>query len=79
MSKMLPGETKKVDDLKKLYGCYLNSLIEEYERIKTLNNKRHRENCLKFIKNFSENTANYYNSLNQLVAFIDVLKEDNFN
>ena len=77
MSKMLPAETKKVDDSKKLYGCYLNCLIEEYQRIRTLNTKRHRENCVNFIKNFSENIANYYNSLNQLVAFIDVLKEDN--
>ena len=77
LSKMLPEETKQVDDAKKLYGSYLNSLIEEYQRIRKLNTKRHKEACSKFIKNFSENIANYYNSLTQLVAYVDVLKEDN--
>ena len=74
---MLPEETKQVDDAKKFYGSYLNSLIEEYQRIRTLNTKRHKDACSKFIKDFSENIANYYNSLTQLVAYVDVLKEDN--
>ena len=78
MEKMLPEETKKVKDKKKMYGTYLNSLIDEYELIKNLNRKRHKENVESFIKEMSNSTINFHVSLNELIGYIDTLKEDLF-
>ena len=78
MEKMLPEETKKVKDKKKMYGSYLNSLIDEYEHIKNLNRKRHKENVESFIKDMSNSTINFHVSLNETIGYIDTLKEDLF-
>ena len=78
MEKMLPEETKKVKDKKKMYGTYLNSLIDEYELIKNLNRKRHKENVESFIKEMSNSTINFHVSLNETIGYIDTLKEDLF-
>ena len=78
MEKMLPEETKKVKDKKKLYGCFLNCLIEEYEKIQSLNSKRHKENIVVFIKEMSNTMITFHVSLNQTVAYLDTLKEDIF-
>ena len=78
MEKMLPEETKKVKDKKKMYGSYLNSLIDEYEHIMELNRKRHKENVESFIKDMSTATINFHVSLNEIIGYIDTLKEDLF-
>ena len=78
MEKMLPEETKKVKDKKKMYGSYLNSLIDEYEHIKNLNRKRHKENVESFIKEMSNSTINFHVSLNETIGYIDTLKVDLF-
>ena len=79
MEKMLPEETQKVKDKKMMYGTYLNSLIDEYDHIKNLNGKRHKDNALNFIKDMSSNIITFHVSLNGLIGFIDTLKEDLFN
>jgi hypothetical protein len=78
MEKMLPEETKKVKDKKKMYGSYLNSLIDEYEHIMSINRKRHKENVESFIKEMSNATINFHVSLNEIIGYIDTLKEDFF-
>ena len=78
MEKMLPEETKKVKDKKKLYGSYLNSLIEEYGRITSLNSQRHKENIVGFIRDMSNNMITFHVSLNQMIAYLDSLKEEMF-
>ena len=78
MEKMLPEETNKVKDKKKMYGSYLNSLIDEYEHIKSLNRKRHKDNVESFIKEMSNATINFHVSLNEIIGYIDTLKEDLF-
>ena len=79
MEKMLPEETQKVKDKKMMYGTYLNSLIDEYDHIKNLNGKRHKDNAVNFIKDMSNNIITFHVSLNGLIGFIDTLKEDLFN
>ena len=79
MAKMLPEETKKIKDKKKMYGCYLNTLIDEYEKVKTLNSKRHKINVLSFIKSMSNIIINFHVSLNGIIGYIDTMKEDLFN
>ena len=58
-SKMLPQETKKVDELKHNYGFYLNSIISEFERIRELNSKRHKNNIKMFINNITDSLNDF--------------------
>ena len=76
MEKMLPEETKKVKDKKKMYGSYLNSLIDEYDHIQALNRKRHKDNVESFIKGMSNATITFHVSLNEIIGYMDTLKED---
>jgi len=78
MEKMLPEETKKVKDRKKMYGSYLNSLIDEYDHIKVLNSKRHKENVVSFIKEMSNVIIKFHVNLNEVVGYLDTLKDDFF-
>ena len=42
-SKMLPQDTLKLEETKNFYGAMLNSLIIEFERIRKINTKRHKD------------------------------------
>ena len=55
LSKMKPEETNNVLNLKNVYGAYLNSLIDEYERIRLLNGQKNKENTIKILKFLSGN------------------------
>ena len=74
--KMLPEETKKVKDKKKMFGSYCNSFIDEYNHIKNLNAMRHKENVLKFIKEMSNAIIGFHVNLNEMVGNLDALKEE---
>ena len=76
MEKMLPEETKKIKDKKKLYGCYLNSFISEYENIKNLNAIRHRINVCHFIKEISENIIRFHVNINEMIGYMDAFKAE---
>ena len=79
-SKMFPEESKNVLDLKNIYGVYLNSLINEYERIRLLNGKRHKENISRFIKLLSESLTELHISVADQAAYFDEVKdEEEFN
>ena len=62
-SKMLPRDTKRVNVFKAFYGAYLNSIIAEYERLRFLNAKRHKDNIDIFIKKLSDCIVNFHVSL----------------
>ena len=62
-SKMLPKDTKRVNMFKAFYGGYLNSIIGEYERLKSLNSKRHKDALNVFIKKLTDCMTNYHVSL----------------
>ena len=62
-SKMLPRDTKRVQIFKSFYGAYLNSIISEYERLRFLNAKRHKDNIDIFLKKLSECIVNFHVSL----------------
>jgi len=49
-SKMMPEETNNVLNMKNVYGAYLNSLIDEYERIRLINGKKNKDNTIKLLK-----------------------------
>ena len=76
-SKMLPNDTKRVNMFKAFYGGYLNSIIGEYERLRFLNAKRHKENINIYIKKFIECLAEFHISLaDQLMEFSEMKDED---
>ena len=66
-SKMLPRETLTVNNLKITYGAYLNSLIQEYQRIRELNGKRYPKQICTFSKSNASVITDFH------VAHVDVL------
>ena len=75
-SKMLPQDTLKLKEYKNFYGCLLNSIIAEFERIRKINNKRHKENTKKFAKGISEEITNLHVSLADRLSEFNELKDD---
>ena len=81
MPKILPKETINVINMKKIYGFYLNRMIEEYERIKAINSDNHKKNliyaCERTIEiygDFQKGTAdiiNFFNNNNVKNKVID--------
>ena len=81
MPKILPKETINVVNMKKIYGFYLNRMIEEYERIKAINSDNHKKNliyaCERTIEiygDFQKGTAdiiNFFNNNNVKNKVID--------
>ena len=79
--KILPKETNNVINMKKIYGFYLNRMIEEYERIKAINSDNHKKNliyaCERTIEiygDFQKGTAdiiNFFNNNNVKNKVID--------
>ena len=74
MPKILPKETSNVINMKKIYGFYLNRMIEEYERIKAINSDNHKKNliyaCERTIEiygDFQKGTADIINFFNNNV------------
>ena len=76
-SKMLPKDTKKVDDLKHYYGFYLNSIISEFERIRELNGKRHKNRVTNFIKEITESLNDLSINLADRLSDYNEIKEEN--
>lgn len=74
-SKMLPKDTKKVDDLKHYYGFYLNSIISEFERIRELNGKRHKNRVTNFIKEINESLKDLSINLSDRLSDYNEIKE----
>ena len=65
------NEINKLEEMKKIYGCYLNSYINEYERLRDLNNIRFKENLFGFIKDLTNQFSNYSFSLSEILSFLD--------
>ena len=78
-AKMLPQETKKVEELRQYYGFYLNSLISEFERIRDLNAKRHKKNITTFIENINDSLYELQTSLTDRAAIYDEIEESEEN
>ena len=78
-SKMLPKETKRVNIFKEFYGSYLNSIIREYERIRAVNAKRHKENITIFIRKLSDCLTDFHVSLADRLTEFSEMKDDDSN
>jgi len=76
-SKMLPKDTKKVDELKHNYGFYLNSIISEFERIRELNGRRHKNRITNFVKEITESLNDFSINLSDRFSDYNEIKEVN--
>ena len=76
-SKMLPTETLKLKESKQFYGSLLNSLISEFERIRKINAKRHKDNTKIFVKELSNELTNLHISLADRISEFNELRDDN--
>jgi len=75
-SRMLPQDTLKLKEYKQFYGCLLNSLIAEFERIRKINNKRHKKNTEKFVRELSGEITNLHVTLADRQCEFRELKDD---
>ena len=75
-SKMIPDETRKFNDVKYIYGFYLNSLISEYERLRILNSRRHKDHVQIFAKMLIDIITQFHGGLNDQIYFFQGLKDD---
>ena len=75
-AKMLPKDTKKVDEVRQYYGFYLNSIISEFERIRELNGKRHKNKIKSFVQNFIESLKDFQVYLSDRVSNYDDIKDE---
>ena len=75
-SKMIPEETKKFNEIKYNYGFYLNSLISEYERLRILNSRRHKDNIQIFAKMLIDIITQFHGGLNEQIYYYQGLKDD---
>ena len=75
-SKMLPQDTMKVYEYKSFYGGMLNSLINEFERIRQINAKRHKKNITNFIRLLSTECTNMHVTLADRLSEFNELRDD---
>ena len=78
-SKMLPQDTLKLKETKNFYGAMLNSIIDEFERIRKINAKRHKDNTTKFVKELSTELTNLHVCLADRISEFHELKDENDN
>ena len=71
LPKILPKETVNVINLKKLYGFYLNAIIEEYERIKTINSNMHKKNLINSCERIIEIYSDYQKGIADIINFFN--------
>ena len=74
--KMIPEETKNFNEIKYNYGFYLNSLISEYERLRILNSRRHKDHIQIFAKMLIDIITQFHGGLNDQIYFFQGLKDD---
>ena len=72
LSKILAKDTKNIIELKKVYGFYLNSIIEEYDRIKSLHSNLHKDKIIYFC---NEQTNMFNDFINILGKIIEEIKD----
>ena len=75
-SKMLPEDTRKFKEVKYNYGFYLNSLISEYERLRMLNSRRHKDHIKIFSKMLIDIITQFHGGLNDYIYYFQGLKDD---
>ena len=77
--KMCPKDTQNCINLKELYGFYLNSSINEYERIRKLTGKLDKRAINSSIQKLSDILGQFHKCTGEIICFIDEASQNNSN
>ena len=79
LKRIIPKETNNVISLKKVYGYYLNRIIDEYERIRSINSTYHKENLLNACTKLTEIYDDFQKGSAEIVSVINSKNKINPN
>ncbi len=71
LMKIIPKETNNVIGLKKVYGYYLNRIVNEYERIKLINTSFHPKNIVNACEKLTEIYADFQKGSSEIISFFN--------
>ena len=77
-TKLLLEDSEKAIEFENLYGCYLNSFINEYTRIRYMHDKKLKTNSYKLVKNLSIQMSEFNFKLGETLGFINSLNEEEY-
>jgi hypothetical protein len=69
--KIIPKETNNVINIKKIYGYYLNRIIDEYERLKLINSSLHKKNLLNACDKITEIYGDFQKGTAEIINFFN--------
>jgi hypothetical protein len=72
LMKIIPKETNNVIYLKKTYGYYLNRIIDEYERIKSINSILHKKNLVNACEKITEIYGDFQKGTADIINFFNM-------
>jgi hypothetical protein len=79
LMKIIPKETNNVINIKKIYGYYLNRIIDEYERLKLINSSLHKKNLLNACDKITEIYGDFQKGTADIINFFHDKKFENKN
>ena len=79
LKKIIPKETNNVINLKKIYGYFLNRIIDEYERIRSINSSYHKQNLLNTCTKLTEIYDDFQKGSAEIVSIINSKDKTNPN
>ena len=79
LMKIIPKETNNVINIKKIYGYYLNRIIDEYERIKLINSSLHKTNLLKACEKITEIYGDFQKGNGEIITFFSTKDKNGHN
>ena len=71
LTRILPKDTNNVIGLKKIYGFYLNRIIEEFERIKKINCNNHKKNLIYACEKMIEIYGDFQRGIADIINFFN--------
>ena len=72
-NKLMNSDINKLNESKRDYGCYLNIYIDEYERLRDLNDAKLKNNLLGYIKSLTSQFSKFIFNMSEIISFIDTL------
>ena len=79
LMKIIPKETNNVINIKKVYGYYLNRIIDEYERIKLINSSLHKANLLNACAKITEIYRDFQKGNAEIITFFNTKDKNGQN
>ena len=79
LMKIIPKETNNVINMKKAYGYYLNRIIDEYERLKSINSFLHKKNLINACEKLMEIYGDFQKGASDIHNFFQMKNKNSGN